>query len=99
MGELAMDMHKAERHELSITSETGFKPTYSCMTDGLQLSTGSTIGNGRLRVLEKATLAATFSKDDRQLRIEVRDFKFDMGYIENAAVEDLFHWSWEDQNR
>ncbi len=96
MGELAMELHMAKRHELSIASETGFKPTYSCMTDGLQLSTGSTIGNGRLRVLEKATLAATFSKDDRHLRIEVKDFRFDMEYIEKTANEELFSWSWDD---
>lgn len=97
MGTLAMEMLKAQRHELHIASETGYKPTYSCMTDGLQLSTGSTIGNGRLRVLEKATLAATFSKGDRHLRIEVRDFKFDMEYIDKAATEELFSWSWEGQ--
>ena len=96
MGELAMEMIKVQRHELSIASETGYKPTYSCMTDGLQLSTGSTIGNGRLRVLEKAALAATFSKDDRHLRIEARDFKFDMDHIKKSATEDLFRWSWED---
>ena len=96
MGELAMEMIKVQRHELSIASETGYKPTYSCMTDGLQLSTGSTIGNGRLRVLEKAALAATFSKDDRHLRIEARDFKFDMDYINKAATEELFRWRWED---
>jgi formylmethanofuran dehydrogenase subunit E len=97
MGELAMEMHKAQRHELTITSETGFKPTYSCMTDGLQLSTGSTIGNGRLKVLEKAALAATFTKNDRHLRIEVKEFKFDMDYIEKAAVEEIFLWNWEDK--
>lgn len=95
MGELALEELKAKRHELSITSETGFKPTYSCMTDGLQLSTGSTVGNGRLRVVEKATLAATFSKDDRHLRIEVRDFRFDMGFIEKAEAEELFTVEWK----
>jgi len=95
MGEKAMEMHEAKRHEMSIVSETGFKPTYSCMTDGLQLSTGSTIGNGRLRVLESAKLAATFSKGDRHLRIEVRDFKFDMEYIEKAQDDELFSWNWE----
>ena len=92
MGELAMEVLNAKRHELSITSETGYKPTYSCMTDGLQLSTGSTIGNGRLRVLEMATLAATFSKGDKHLRIEVKDFRVDMDFITKATDNELFGW-------
>jgi formylmethanofuran dehydrogenase subunit E len=92
MGNLAMELLDAKRHELIIVSETGTKPTYSCMTDGLQLVTGSTIGNGRLKINENATLAATFSKKDRKLKIESRDFKFDMDFINNAKSEDLFTW-------
>lgn len=95
MGELAMNLLEAERHELRVTTRTGTKPTYSCMTDGLQLATGSTIGNGRLKVLEEGTLAATFSKDDRQLRVEVRDFKFDLDHITKAEPKELFLWTWE----
>jgi formylmethanofuran dehydrogenase subunit E len=95
MGELALDLLEAQRHELYIASETGFKPTFSCMTDGLQLSTGSTVGNGKLKVLEKATLAATFSKEDRHLRVEVKEFKFDIDHITNAELDDLFSWDWE----
>ena len=92
MGELAMRILDAKRHELKITAETGFRPTYSCMVDGLQLATGSTTGNGRLNVLEKSTLAATFSKDERQVRIQVRDFKFDMEHITKSGEEELFTW-------
>jgi formylmethanofuran dehydrogenase subunit E len=95
MGELAMSLLEAQRHELSINSETGFRPTYSCMTDGLQLSTGSTIGNGKLKVEEKASLAATFSKNDKKLRIASKDFKFDMDLITRAKYEDLFSWEWK----
>ncbi|UCG68876.1 MAG: formylmethanofuran dehydrogenase subunit E family protein [Thermoplasmata archaeon] len=95
MGELALDLLEAGRHEMKITSETGTRPTYSCLTDGLQLATGSTIGNGRLKVLEEGTLAAIFSKDDRQLRIEARDFKFDLDHIIEAEPKELFLWTWE----
>lgn len=95
MGELAMELLNAERHELSIVSETGTKPTYSCTMDGLQLVTGSTIGNGRLKVLENATLAASFSKEDKSLKIKIKDFKFDMDHITNSDDEDLFTWEWE----
>ncbi len=90
MGELAMHELEANRHELKITAETGTRPTYSCMVDGLQLVTGSTIGNGKLKVLEEATLAATFSKDDRYMRIEVREFRFDMEHITDAEPDELF---------
>jgi formylmethanofuran dehydrogenase subunit E len=95
MGELAMNLLKAKRHEISIISETGFRPTYSCMTDGLQLSTGSTIGNGKLKVEEKGVLAATFSKDEKQLRIESKGFKFDMDLITKVEPEELFLWEWK----
>ena len=95
MGELAMSLLEAKRHELFITSETGFRPTYSCMTDGLQLATGSTIGNGKLKVEEKGVLAATFSKDEKQLRIESKDFKFDMDLITKVEPEELFLWEWK----
>jgi formylmethanofuran dehydrogenase subunit E len=92
MGNLAMQLLDAKRHELFIVSETGTKPTYSCMTDGLQLVTGSTIGNGRLKINENANLAATFSKEKRNLKIQSKDFKFDMDFITNAEFEDLFIW-------
>jgi formylmethanofuran dehydrogenase subunit E len=95
MGELAMELLESQRHELTIVSETGTKPTYSCMTDGLQLVTGSTIGNGRLKVIEKANLAAVFSKDDRHIKIQCKDFKFDMEFISNANLEDIFDWEWK----
>ncbi len=94
MGELALTLLKAKRHELYITSETGLKPTYSCMTDGLQLATGSTIGNGKLKVDEKGTLAATFSKNDKKLRIASKDFKFDLNLITKAHHDDLFSYEW-----
>ena len=90
MGELAMSILEAKRHELKIKAETGTKPTYSCLVDGLQLVTGSTVGNGRLSVVENATLAAAFSKDDKNIRIKVRDFRFDMEYIIKAEPDELF---------
>jgi formylmethanofuran dehydrogenase subunit E len=95
MGNLAMQLLDAKRHELFIVSETGTKPTYSCMTDGLQLVTGSTIGNGRLKINENATLAATFSKEKRNLKIQSKEFKFDIDFITNAKSEDLFDWELE----
>lgn len=95
MGEMAMELLGAERHELSIVSETGTRPTYSCMTDGLQLITGSTLGNGKLKVEEGAALAATFTKGERHLRIQCRDFKFDIDHINKAKTDELFQWEWK----
>ena len=94
MGELAMQLLEANRHELRITSHTGTRPTYSCMTDGIQLATGSTIGNGKLKVLENATLSALFSKEEKQVEIKSREFKFDLEHIMKAEDEDLFSWEW-----
>ena len=95
MGEFAMRLLEAERHELLVTAETGTKPTFSCMTDGLQLVTGCTVGNGRLKVLEKGTLAATFSKDGKKIRVVAKEFRFDMDHITKTDPEGLFSWEWK----
>jgi formylmethanofuran dehydrogenase subunit E len=96
MGNLALKLLEANRHELRIVAETGTKPTMSCILDGIQLATGSTIGNGRIEVLDNGAPKATFSSENKRLKITAKEFEYDLDYIENSKVEDLFLWSFEE---
>jgi len=54
----------------SVHTETGLTPPLSCIVDGLQVSTGCTVGNGKLSVGNGGRPAAIFTNQDGQkLRI------------------------------
>lgn len=95
MGSLAMQLLEAKRHELHIVAETGTKPTLSCILDGIQLATGSTIGNGRVEVLDNGAPRATFSNAVKSVRITANKFEYNLDVIENAGDEELFTWTYE----
>ena len=48
-------------HRLNIIVGLRRKPPYSCILDGVQVSTGCTLGNGRLMVEESSKVYARFS--------------------------------------
>jgi inosine-uridine nucleoside N-ribohydrolase/formylmethanofuran dehydrogenase subunit E len=50
MGIRAREYFGAGVDELEIHSFAGYSPPYSCMNDGLQVSTGGTLGHGLIRV-------------------------------------------------
>ena len=50
MGIRALEYFGAGIDELSIVSHAGLVPPYSCMIDGLQVSTGATLGHGLISV-------------------------------------------------
>ena len=50
MGIRAKEYFGAGLDELCITSYTGLVPPFSCMNDGLQISTGATLGHGLIWV-------------------------------------------------
>jgi inosine-uridine nucleoside N-ribohydrolase len=52
MGIRAREYFGAGIDELQIRSFAGYSPPYSCMNDGLQVSTGGTLGHGLIRVAE-----------------------------------------------
>ncbi len=95
MGNLAMKLLEAKRHELHIVVETGTKPTLSCILDGIQLATGSTIGNGRVEVLNNGAPTATFSNAVKSVRITANKFEYNLDLIEKAGDEELFTWTYE----
>jgi pyrimidine-specific ribonucleoside hydrolase len=52
MGIRALDYFRAHPGDLEIISHCGTKPPTSCMNDGLQVATGSTVGNGSFHLGE-----------------------------------------------
>lgn len=59
---------------LEVTSYTGTKPPYSCLIDGIQVSTGATLGMGTIRLASESTIepAAVFTYNGRSVRITLK---------------------------
>ncbi|MFH1154589.1 MAG: nucleoside hydrolase [Pseudomonadota bacterium] len=55
MGIRARELLAAPFDSLEVVSGAGFKPPLSCMNDGLQVSTGASLGRGTIRVEEEGT--------------------------------------------
>ena len=78
MGQFALECLDVEpfRHNagsLSVIAEMGTKPPVSCMIDGIQWSTGCTVGNGKIAVKDLGKPSARFISGGRELRIALRD--------------------------
>jgi len=73
MGIRAREVLQASLDDLEVLSLAGSRPPVSCMTDGLQVSTGASLGRGTIRV-EAGDPApeAVFVKGDRRLRLGLR---------------------------
>lgn len=73
MGLLALSLLGSRGHRGIVAEvETGTKPPISCMVDGVQVSTGCTMGKGNLSVKPLGKAAAVFSANGKRVRIEVR---------------------------
>ena len=73
-GLLALERLGAAKYELSAVVETESKPPASCIIDGIQVSTGCTLGRANLRVKwHEGPPKIAFKKDSKLLEIKVRD--------------------------
>jgi len=75
MGILARETLHASLDELTVESRAGLKPPFSCLNDGLQVSTGASLGRGTIAVPENSrpSLEAVFSKGNRMLRLRLKE--------------------------
>jgi pyrimidine-specific ribonucleoside hydrolase len=75
MGILAREILNASLDDLKVESRAGLKPPYSCLNDGLQVSTGASLGRGTITVPEtgKPAVEAVFSKGNRRLRLLLKE--------------------------
>jgi len=105
MGYLALRELNSKGHsELSVLVETGTKPPISCLIDGIQISTGCTLGKGNVKTIDKKKAKAIFTKDGKSIEIELRsdiskminkekdNCKEMAKKLSKMAEEQLFQW-------
>lgn len=87
--------------ELEILSFAGSTPPVSCLNDGLQVSTGATMGHGTITLGEgQVNPKAHFTFKDRVIEINVRPdirkkIKKDVGYgIQTYGLESTEYWEY-----
>ncbi len=75
MGIRALELTGAERGHLVVKSLAGLRPPFSCLNDGLQVSTGATLGQGMITVIESATpkFAAVFTAHSNIISLKIRE--------------------------
>ena len=74
MGIVALkELNSGGYSEMDVLVETGTTPPISCLIDGIQVSTGCTLGKGNIRAItnEKPEPKAVFTSGGKTLEIEV----------------------------
>jgi formylmethanofuran dehydrogenase subunit E/inosine-uridine nucleoside N-ribohydrolase len=73
MGVRAKEYFGAGVDEMSVVSYAGLTPPFSCMNDGLQISTGATLGHGLIRVASDTLRlpVADFTYMNRTIRVSL----------------------------
>jgi pyrimidine-specific ribonucleoside hydrolase len=73
MGIRARELLEASLDDLRVESHAGSRPPISCLTDGLQASTGASLGRGTIEVAGGAAAPmAVFTNGERRLRLSLR---------------------------
>jgi pyrimidine-specific ribonucleoside hydrolase len=75
MGIRARELFNAGPDMLEVTSYAGSKPPYSCLNDGIQVSTGATLGMGTIHLAKskKARPSAVFTFRGRSVMISLKE--------------------------
>ena len=75
MGIKAREYFGAGPDVLTVISYAGTKPPYSCLNDGIQVSTGATIGQGLITVVTQPQTRpeAVFTYHERSLRLKLKE--------------------------
>jgi len=73
IGQLALRLLDARGYfDISCVAELRWSPPDSCVIDGIQFSTGCTMGKHNIEVVEQEGIAAIFTKEDKSVRIELK---------------------------
>ena len=75
MGILALELLGTNRDNLNVISFTGSHPPFSCLNDGIQVSTGATTGHGTIKVISdaKPTIKAVFQIQNLEVIIKLKE--------------------------
>jgi len=80
---------------------TGTKPSISCIIDGIQVSTGCTLGKGNIEVENSDTAEAVFTIGSRRLAIKLKPYlrkKIDKEMLKEKEIEQsLYYYEMEEE--
>jgi formylmethanofuran dehydrogenase subunit E len=71
-GMLANEILGKHHFETNVVVETQPFPPCSCFVDGIQVTTGCTMGKGNIRLEKGDLLMATFMKGDHKLKLRLK---------------------------
>jgi pyrimidine-specific ribonucleoside hydrolase len=101
MGLRAREYFNVGIDELKIESFAGSQPPVSCLNDGLQVSTGGTLGHGTITLGEGEVFPkARFSFKNRIIELNIREdirqqIKKDVGYgVKTYGLESTEYWDY-----
>lgn len=98
MGLLALkDLGSSGHKEIDARVKTGTTPPISCLVDGIQISTGCTMGKGNIFTEDLGKAEATFSADGKTLSLRVKDQV--MEEIKSGKYSSLEDFAWEVSKR
>jgi pyrimidine-specific ribonucleoside hydrolase len=74
LGIRAMEYFNVGINNMEVTSFAGNKPPLSCFNDGIQISTGATIGQGLITISDSISTVPTaiFEFNDQQVKISLK---------------------------
>lgn len=98
MGLLALkDLGSSGHKEIGATVRTGTTPPISCLVDGIQISTGCTMGKGNIETVALGRAEATFSAGGERVTLKVKDGV--MAEIKAGGYASLEEFAWEVSKR
>jgi len=79
MGLAAREHFHVGLDEVTILSHAGQRPPISCLNDGLQVSTGATLGHGTIRIADVSAPKpkAQFTHDDQSITLALKQVYWD----------------------
>jgi formylmethanofuran dehydrogenase subunit E len=86
MGRVVTREFGREPFTITIHANTGRVPPYSCLVDGLQVSTPCTVGNGGLAVTDRRDMSIEAAKGGATLTVRLRKDMWER--IENECTEE-----------
>jgi len=74
MGIKARELFDADHDEIDVITFAGTKPPYSCLNDGIQVSTGATLGMGTIHVANDSITrpSAVFTFKNRSVKLSLK---------------------------
>lgn len=72
---------------MKVIVETEPKPPPSCFVDGVQFTTGCTMGKGNIELKSGEGLSAIFTRNERKVKLKLKEEFYE--YLKRCSKEDL----------